>query len=361
MPKVTFNNRKGNFYETLKNAVDTYFQEKKIAKTGDWRLFSKTIILIGSAIGIYILLLSNILPAWAGMLGSAMLGFVLATIGFNVMHDANHGSYSKNKTLNEILGLTMNALGGNAFIWKIKHNITHHTYTNIDGLDDDIAKSPLIRMASTQVWKPAHRFQHIYVFFLYAISSFAWVFLTDMQKYFKRKIHNSPISKIPLKEHIIFWLSKILYVVFYVAIPVYFVGWGAWLVGFSLMHIVMGVTLSLTFQLAHMVEEVEHEHFVAENTYIDAEWAEHQVRTTANFAPQSRLISWLVGGLNFQIEHHLFPRISHVHYPAISKIVKEVCESYNVPYYEAPTLWHAIVSHIKTMKAFGQKPMLVSC
>ncbi|MDX1902897.1 MAG: acyl-CoA desaturase [Thermonemataceae bacterium] len=360
MPKVSFNNKKGNFHETLKNAVERYFTEKNIAKTGDWRLFSKTIILISAALGLYLSLLLMDLPTWLSILESAALGFVSAAIGFNVMHDANHGSYSKNKTLNEILGLTMNALGGNAFIWKTKHNITHHTYTNIDGLDDDIAKSPLIRMAPTQVWKPAHRIQHIYIYFLYAISSFAWVFLTDMDKYFRRKINNTPFTNIPTKEHIIFWLSKILYVVFYIAVPVYFVGWAAWGVGFAVMHVVMGVTLSLVFQLAHMVEEVEHDYYVKDEEFIDSEWAIHQIRTTANFSPNSPLISWFVGGLNYQIEHHLFPRISHVHYPAISKIVKEVCLDYNVKYYEAPTLWSAIVSHTKMLKTFGKKPVLVN-
>lgn len=359
MPKITFNNKKGNFHSTLKNAVEQYFLENNISKTGDWRLYSKTIILIGSAIGMYLSLILMPLPAWLGIVLSGVLGFVLATIGFNVMHDANHGSYSKNKTINDLLGLTLNALGGNAFLWKTKHNIIHHTYTNIDGLDDDIAKSPLMRMAPTQVWVPAHKFQHIYVFFLYAISSFAWVFLMDLNKYFKQKVYTTPLPKMSFQEHFIFWMSKILYVIFYIAIPVYFVGWANWGIGFAIMHVIMGLTLSVVFQLAHVVEHTEFEH-VEEDKLVDSEWAIHQIVTTANFAPGNKVVSWFAGGLNYQIEHHLFPRVSHVHYPALSRIVKELCQEYGVRYYESPSVWTAIASHVKVMKEFGKRPMLVN-
>jgi len=359
MPKVTFNNKKGNFHYTLKNAVEQYFLEKNISKTGDWRLYSKTIILIGSAIGMYLSLILMPLPAWLSIVLSGLLGFVLATIGFNVMHDANHGSYSKNKTINDLLGLTLNALGGNAFLWKTKHNIIHHTYTNVDGLDDDIAKSPLMRMAPTQVWVPAHKFQHIYVFFLYAISSFAWVFIMDLNKYFKQKVYTTPLPKMSFGEHFIFWMSKVMYVIFYIAIPVHFVGWAAWGVGFAVMHVMMGLTLSVVFQLAHVVEHTDFEH-VEDDKMVDSEWAVHQILTTANFAPGNKVVSWFAGGLNYQIEHHLFPRVSHVHYPAISKIVKELCQEYGIRYYEAPSVWSAVASHVKVMKEFGKRPVLVN-
>jgi linoleoyl-CoA desaturase len=359
MPKVTFNNRSGNFHQQLKNATEQYFLQNNIAKTGNWKLYSKTIILIGSAVGIYLSLLLVQMPTLVGVALSGFLGFILAAIGFNVMHDANHGSYSTKKWLNELLGLTLNALGGNAFLWKTKHNIIHHTYTNVDGLDDDIAKSPLMRMAPTQVWVPAHRYQHIYVFFLYAISSFAWVFLMDMNKYFKQKVNNTALPKMDWKEHTIFWASKVLYVVFYIVIPVHFVGWAAWGVGFATMHVVMGLTLSVVFQLAHVVEQTEFE-FVEDEKLIDSEWAVHQIRTTANFAPDNAFVSWWMGGLNYQIEHHLFPRVSHVHYPALSKIVKELCHEYDIPYYEAPSVWSAVASHVRAMKEFGKKPVLVN-
>ncbi len=356
MAKLTYNNKNAVFFHALKADVEDYFVKKGISKTGDWRLYLKTIILVPSAIAIYVALLTTNFHPLVGIAMSAALGFVLAGIGFNIMHDACHGSYSTKKWVNELLGLTLNALGGNAFIWKQKHNIIHHTYTNVDGIDDDIAKSPVIRQCHTQVWKPAHKVQHIYLWLVYALSSFLWIFIIDMVKYGTKKIYTTELKKMDTSEHVIFWASKILYLVFYIAIPVYFVGWGAWAVGFLFMHMALGLSLSVVFQLAHVVEETEFEFSGADDKIIENEWAIHQIKTTANFAQDSKAISWFVGGLNFQVEHHLFPRISHVHYPEISKIVQAKCREFNIQYHSMPTMGAAIASHYRFMKLLGQKP-----
>jgi len=286
----------------------------------------------------------------------ALEGLILASIGFNVMHDACHGSYSSKKWVNELLGLTLNALGGNSFIWKAKHNIVHHTYTNVDGIDDDIAKSPIMRQCNTQKWVPAHRFQHIYVVLVYAISSFAWVSMMDFNKYFKQRIISTPLQKMSVSDHVVFWTSKVLYAVFYVVLPIMLVGAGKWAIGFACMHVTMGLTLALVFQLAHVVEHAEFEAAGSDPKLIESEWAAHQVKTTVNFAPDNKLINWFVGGLNYQVEHHLFPRISHVHYPAISNIVKKTCEEYSLPYNSYPTMSQSIASHFRMMKKLGEKP-----
>ena len=152
MAKVTYNNKNAVFFQALKADVDKYFKEKGIRKTGNWQLYLKTVVLIPAAIAIYLTLLFGHLSPLAGMGLSLLFGVTLAGIGFNIMHDACHGSYSTKKWVNDLLGLTLNALGGNAYMWKLKHNILHHTYTNVDGLDDDIAKSPVIRQCKTQVW-----------------------------------------------------------------------------------------------------------------------------------------------------------------------------------------------------------------
>src|SRR6185295_16977285 len=214
MPKVTYNNKTKPFFQAIKAGVDQYFTANRIKQTGNWKLYSKSVILLSSAMAIYLSLLFISLPVWASLLLCAVLGLLLASIGFNVMHDACHGSYSSKKWLNNTFGLTLNALGGNAFIWKFKHNIIHHTYTNVDGIDDDIAKSPLIRQCTTQKWVPAHRFQHLYIVLVYGISSFAWVFIMDFTKYFKRKICSTPLQKMSIKEHFVFSLSKALYIFF---------------------------------------------------------------------------------------------------------------------------------------------------
>lgn len=359
MPKVTFNNKSTAFFTALKSEVEQYFRQRKIKKTGNWKLYIKTGVLIPAAIGLYLLLLLLPMPGLVALVLCAILGFVLASVGFNVMHDACHGSYSSKKWVNETFGHSLNALGGNAFIWKFKHNVIHHTYTNVDGVDDDIAKSPLMRQCYTQKWVPAHRFQHIYVILVYAISSFAWVFMMDFNKYFKRRIISTPLQKMTIRDHFVFWVSKALYAFFYILIPVYFVGWGPWAIGFSVMHLAMGFTLAIVFQLAHVVENTEFEVAKLDPKIIESEWAIYQVKTTANFAPRNKIISWFVGGLNFQIEHHLFPRVSHVHYPALSKIVKDTCKKFNLPYNEYPTMISAIASHFKMMRILGRKPELL--
>jgi len=358
MPKVTFNNSQALFFTDLKHAVDAYFTDRQIKKTGDIRLYIKTIMLIPAAIILYGALLFYI-PSSASLLAltlCALLGFILACIGFNVMHDACHGSYSNRKWVNELLGYTLNALGGNAFIWKFKHNIIHHTYTNVDGVDDDIAKSPLMRQCQSQKWVPAHRFQHIYVVLVYAISSFAWVTMMDFNKYFKGKVYTTALQKMKFSDHFIFWLSKFLYVVFYVLIPIQWVGVSNWAIGFTVMHVSMGFTLAIVFQLAHVVEDMAFEKAGVDPLFIENEWAIHQVKTTANFSPDNQVVSWFVVGLNYQIEHHLFPQMCHIVYPKIAHIVEETCREFGVRYVSKPNFVRAVQEHYVTLKAFGQQP-----
>jgi linoleoyl-CoA desaturase len=358
MTKVSFNNSNHAFYTSLKASVSKYFTYSKKRRTGNIHLYAKTVILILAAISLYTLLLLVPLAPLPAVVSSLILGFVLACIGFNVMHDANHGSYSSRKWVNNILGLTLNALGGNNFIWKQKHNIVHHTYTNIDGVDDDIAKSPFIRMCSSQPWIPAHRLQHLYTPFLYAFSSMIWILFQDFEKYFKKKIVDTPLSRMSTADHLIFWTSKILYLLFYIAIPISLMGFQSWLLFYLSMNIGLGFTLSIVFQLAHVVEETEFDWVAGDAKQIENEWAIHQVKTTANFSPNRPIISWFVGGLNYQIEHHLFPRISHIHYPALSKIVQAECAAFDLPYNSLPTFQAAVISHFRFIRTLGRKPTL---
>lgn len=359
MSKVTFSNRNNDFYVSLKASVDEYFKQGNIKKTGDWRLFSKTIILIGTAITLYCLLLLFPVPSWVAVLMCAVLGFTLASIGFSVMHDANHGSYSTRVKLNDLLGLSVNAMGASSYFWKQKHNIIHHTYTNVDGIDDDIAKSPIIRHCESQKWVPAHKVQHLYLVPVYSLSTIFWIFIMDFTKYFSRKIFTTEAWKMSTKNHIIFWATKILYLFFYIALPIMVWGFLPWLVGYLVLNATMGLVLSLVFQLAHVVENTEFEHVPLDTTkHIETAWAEHQIKTTSNFAMGNKIISWFVGGLNYQIEHHLFPRISHIHYPSISKIVMQKCKEFNLPYNQYPTMMQALASHFRVMKSLGRKPYI---
>lgn len=354
--KLTFSNKNQIFYQTLKTEIEKYFSQRKVKKTGNWKLFLKSGVLLPSTFIIYFFILDFNLGFLGIILLSALLGLVLALIGFNVMHDACHGSFSSKRWVNKLFGFSIYMLGGNGFMWKQKHNVIHHTYTNVDGIDDDIAFTKMIRCCETQDWKPVHKVQHLYLPFIYSLTSLTWIFGTDFIKYFTGKVHNTPLTKMEIGDHFTFWISKLFNVSFYILIPILLKGWLFWLIFFSTVHIVLGLVLAIVFQLAHVVEHTEFEFATIDPKVLETEWAIHQVKTTANFAPKSKVISWMVGGLNFQIEHHLFPRISHIHYPALSKIVKKTCEKYNLPYNQFPTMWSAIVSHFKTIKKLGKKP-----
>lgn len=339
----------------MKRSVDLYFKTTQLKRTGNWKLYLKAWILIPAALGVYLYLLLGQYGWVQGCLTSILFGLILVCIAFNIMHDACHNSYSGKKWINSIMGLSMNALGSNAFMWKIKHNIIHHTYTNIDGIDDDIANGPLLRQCNTQKWMPLHRFQFLYMFLLYSVSTLSWMLRYDFAIYFTKKINTTPIKNLDLKQKILFWGSKGLYAFFYIAMPIYILGWQSWLTGFLIIHVTMGLSLSIVFQLAHMVEKTTFEVAGETGKVIDSEWAIHEITTTANFAPENKIISWLVGGLNFQIEHHLFPQISHIHYAAISKIVRQQCELFGLPYNSYPSAWQAIHSHIRLMRKLGHK------
>ncbi len=338
--------------DSLNRKVNQYFRENNITKTGDWRLFSKTIIILPVHVLLFVLMLKLDLHPVFNWLSAALLGFTSALIGFNIMHDGSHGGYSGNKFLNLLMAHSMNLLGAEAYFWKTKHNVLHHTYTNVDGLDDDIAKHPMFRFCQQQKKKRMHRFQHLYWTVLYPFTSIFWLFFTDFQKYFTGNIiENYKYPKMNFTQHLIFWITKIGYMLLFLVLPVYVMGVIPALVCFLTMHFVLSLVLIVVFQLAHVVEGPS---FTSkEQEKIDKEWAVYQVETTANFATDNKIINWIVGGLNFQVEHHLFPKISHVHYPAISKLVEQTCKEFGIAYHNFPTFTSAVSSHVKHLKYLG--------
>jgi linoleoyl-CoA desaturase len=333
--------------------VEQYFSENGLTPSGNAHLYWKAGILIGSYILIYCTIMLLPVPMWLAGILAAALGTIQAFVGFNIMHDACHEAFSADKRVNYFFGLSMNALGSDAFMWRQKHNLVHHTYTNVDGIDDDIAKTPLLRMSESQPRYKAHRFQHVYLSFLYAISTIFWVLVKDFQHYFFGNGYNVKTEKMGLADHLIFWSTKLVYFGLYLVLP-YFV-WGFWptVVGFVLMHAMLGLVMSFVFQLAHVVENVEFEHAEGELTIIESEWAVHQIATTSDFATRNKVVSWFLGGLNYQVEHHLFPKISHVHYPAIQQIVEKTCADFGVEYRYYPTMGEALASHFRHMKRLG--------
>jgi linoleoyl-CoA desaturase len=353
MATPKFVNGNNSFHQELKRRVNDYFEQLRKPSTGNAKLYFKAILFFAAYLALCVHLVLFTPPNWLAVIECVLLGCFTAAVGFNVMHDGAHGSFSNSKVINRLASISVNFLGASSIMWHQKHNIIHHTYTNIDGVDDDIEARPFLRLCENQKRYKMHRFQHYYFWFLYTLLHLVWVFKTDYQKYFRRKIGNVPLQKLSVQDHIGFWAAKVLYFLALVVLPIYMVGFVKWLVGFLIASMTTGFVLSIVFQLAHTVE---HTHFPlpTDANKIENDWATHQINTTANFATKNKLISWLVGGLNFQIEHHLFPKISHIHYPAISQIIKQVCAEYGLVYVEYPRMRHALASHVAYLRKLGQ-------
>jgi len=344
---------KPSFHTELKKRISLYFETTGKSPAGNSKLWTKAGILVTTLIFLYIHLVFFTPSAVFAIIECVLLGATVASIGFNIMHDGAHGSFSKSPVLNKMAAVTLGFLGGSHFMWNVKHNIIHHAYTNIDGVDDDIDARPFLRMASTQKKYKFHRFQHWYFWVFYCWLYIYWIFFADYKKYFARRIGEMPLKKMTAKDHFYFWLYKGISLAIFIVIPMVKVGVMDTVIGYLIMTLVAGFILSIVFQLAHTVE---HTHFPMPNELsgkMEDEWAIHQIKTTANFATRNHIVSWYVGGLNFQIEHHLFPKISHIHYPQISKIIRQACKEYGVTYIEYKHMRQAVISHVSFLKHMG--------
>ncbi len=347
-------NSSTSFHTDLKTRVMGYFSKSGLKPTGNIGLYLKAIILVLAYIAVYTHLVF-FTPFWViAVLECILLGGLAATIGFNVMHDGAHGSFSRKRWINDLAGVSINFLGANVFMWKTKHNVVHHSFTNVDGVDDDMNARPLLRLCPGQKLYKIHRFQHYYFLLVYSLLYIYWVFVTDYKKYILGRVGITPLQKMSVSDHVSFWSFKAIHLILFLIIPIYTLGFVPWLVGFLIFGTFTGIFLSVVFQLAHSVEEAEFPLPDKATNRLENDWAVHQLKTTANFATQNKVLSWLIGGLNFQVEHHLFPNISHVHYPAISKIIKKTCEEYNVPYLEHKKMRMAFVSHIHHLRGLGR-------
>ncbi len=282
-------------------------------------------------------------------------GFGMAGIGMGVMHDAIHGSYSKNQKINKILGYSLNLIGANANVWRIQHNVLHHTYTNIEHADDDINAPLFLRFSphAKKYW--LHKFQHFYAWFFYGLSTISWVTSKDyvrLRRYHKMGLldPNKDLKKEILK--ITIW--KIAYFSYTLVLPIIIAPVSPWIVilGFLAMHFITGLLISMVFQVAHIMPDTAFP-LPDKNGHIEGDWISHQLATTTNFSPKSKIFSWLIGGLNYQIEHHLLPNICHVHYNKLSVIVADTAKEFNVPYHSKKNFVTALNDHYKMLRLLG--------
>ena len=360
MQKIKFNKDYIGFYAELRSRVDVYFADKKISRHADRLMVFKSVFFLTVAASLYLLILLGGFSPLVMLLMAIVLGMFSAFIGFNVCHDALHGSYSSRTLVNDSLGGVFHLLGANPYNWKISHNIVHHTFTNIHEHDDDLVVAPgLISVCPQDKPTWIQRYQHYYAFLLYGMASLSWITSKDFVKFFKSSIGNYDTPKHPRIELFKLFFFKAMYYIVVIVLPLLLIDtitWWQFLIGFVIMQMAKGFVLGLVFQLAHIVEELEFPDPSAEGQMEDA-WAAHQLRTTANFGRTDFLTSFFCGGLNMQIEHHLFPKVCHIHYPAISDIVKQTAGDFGLPYYENTSFATALVSHFKVLRRFGKESL----
>lgn len=349
------------FFVTLKSRVDEYFEQNGLSKHANATMVIKTIVLLFFYLGPFVYLLLAQPSVGFSMLLWTIMGLAMAGVGMSVMHDAVHGAYSANPVVNNIMSYVLYLLGGSIFNWKLQHNVLHHTYTNVINMDDDINDKLILRFSPHSEAKPYHRFQWMYAFAFYCITTLYWVTAKDFVQFFKYTAEgvnrNTKAQNAWLFVRITF--LKVVYMAIVLVLPTWGFGipFGQVIGGFLLMHAVSGLVLTTVFQLAHSLEETAHP-IPNEQGLIENEWAIHQLNTTANFSRHNKWLSWYVGGLNFQVEHHLFPKICHVHYPVIAPIVEQTAREFGIPYLENDTFFTALRSHVAILKQLGKLPDL---
>ena len=344
------------FSRELRTNVEKYFRESKISKFANGALKFKAVLLLGAFFGAYAVILSVGLPVWSLLLLALFMGLAKAGIGMGLMHDANHGSFSKNKTVNKIFGHTADILGVSSSNWINQHNRLHHTYTNIYEHDEDVDGKGLFRFTQDAPRRKLHKFQHVYWALFYGFLTLGW-FFADFTKYneYRRKGLNKAKGFEMVKEYGEMVFFKILFITYMILIPYFVLDFAFWqvMIGFLIVEFVAGWVLAVIFSLAHVVDKFDlsnHDKF--SGTSVD-EWTVHQIHNTFDFAVKNKALTWYCGGLNYQVIHHLFPNISHAHYPKLYDIVKETAQKHGINYQEFTTFREALASHIIFLRKLG--------
>jgi linoleoyl-CoA desaturase len=358
--KLKFSNELNpDFINDLRQKVKDYFETNHISRNANAGMVIKTIVMLSLYLLPYFVMISGLVTSGPAIfLLWIIMGFGMAGVGLSIMHDAAHRSYSKKQWINTMLAHSLNILGGSVITWQYQHNILHHGYTNIDGYDEDIDPGIIMRFSPTKPRYFMHRFQHIYAWVLYGLMSLMWSINKDFKQLRRYHKEGAVLSSNKSYPRMIFNLiiSKLVFYGIILVIPLIVlpIPWWMVVIGYLSMQFVCGLILAVIFQTAHVVPETNY--FIPnEEGNIENNWAIHQLMTTSDYAPKSKLFSWYVGGLNYQVEHHLFPNICHVHYKKIANLVRETAHEYKLPYNVKPTFLSAIIDHGRMLKILGQK------
>lgn len=358
-PKLVKFGRESAFATSLQAGADAYFAQSSLPERDLPQMYLKTLIIWTWFVASWCVLV--LVPAawWLKIPAAVSLGLAIAGIGMSVMHDANHGAYSRRPWLNRWVGYSIDCMGASSFVWRTKHNKLHHTWTNIGGLDDDLELGVLSRMSPHQKWLPLHRGQHFYMWALYGLLVPKWVLFDDFYNIVTGRVGPLPLPRLSARDWVVMLSGKALHVGLGLVIPLLLYPWYFALPLYFLVNAVAGVTLATTFQMAHCVQTAE---MVAlpDDGRLSDDWASHQLKTTVDFAPRNKLLGWYVGGLNFQVVHHLFPKVCHIHYAALSQVVARSARENGLTYRVQPTLAGSIASHYNWLHQMSLRPALAA-
>jgi linoleoyl-CoA desaturase len=345
------------FLRELRQRVDAYFERTGRRRRDCPQMYFKTATILTWFIAAYVLLLFVATSWWMVLPLAVVLGVSIAAIGFNIQHDGGHKAYSERRWVNKIMALTLDLMGGSSYLWNWKHNTIHHTYPNIAGQDDDIDIGVLGRLSPHQRRFWFHRLQGVYLWLLYGFLAIKWHLFDDFYNIAVGRVGTHRVPRPRGKDLLVFIGGKVVFFSMAFVVPMMLHPVWAALVVYAIAAFVSGVVLSVVFQLAHCVGEAEFPAPVQTpdgGERMQTEWAVHQVQTTVDFARENRVVCWFLGGLNFQIEHHLFHNICHLHYPALSKVIEETCREFGIRYAAHKSFFGAVVSHFRWLVLMGR-------
>jgi len=343
------------FYLALKRRVEERLRDSGRRQRDCPEMYLKTAIILASFASTYGLLVFVATTWWQALPLAVLLALTVVAIGFNIMHDASHQAYSDRRWVNRLMAMSLDLVGGSSYFWHWKHVVFHHTFVNVIGYDTDIDLAGLGRLTPHHRRAWIHRWQHLYVWFLYGVMVVKWHLYDDFRLALTGRMGAHRFPRPRAWQWVGFFGGKVVFLSLAFALPLAL--HPAWAVAavYLTTTVIVGVVLAVVFQLAHCLEQAD---FPVDRIAgrIDKAWAVHQVETSVDFARDSRAACWLLGGLNFQIEHHLFSRICHVNYPAIAGLVEETCREFGVRYNCNKTFLSALRAHYRGLREMGRAP-----
>jgi linoleoyl-CoA desaturase len=340
-----------SFPKVLRRRLDRFFAEGKISPKANRMMWVKIAtgltVLLGSWVAIYALRPDS----WKFIVLYVLGGLAQTFLLLNIAHDSNHNAISSTPSVNKLLNYVFDVCGISSYMWRILHHRGHHSCVNVTGEDDALTGRGIFRFTPHEERAKWHRFQHLYALFFYAVFSLDYVFVRDFESFFFPKHDYLKRTKHPVREYAILFAGKAFYVTYMLVLPVALLGKSPWLValGFLLVHLVVGLSVSLVFQTTHTIDTTYFP--VTRNEFDNAVY--HIFATTADYATDNPVVGWLAGGLNHHIAHHLCPFVCHTHYASLTRIVKETAEEFGIPYRQHPTMSRAIVHHLILLKQLG--------